>query len=152
MLIVEDDLNKYGQLHSFLTIELSGISITHAQSLQSGLRSVRNEFFDIIILDMTLPIYDLSPDEPESGIEAFGGLEFFRNMRRFKKDTPIIVFTQFEHFGNGESLITLEDLKNKLSAEFNNYIDAIYYHASIDEWKYKLNRRITEIKTQCQLE
>src|SRR5712671_1696051 len=101
VLIVEDDDNKRSRLIEFLGETLPSASIDIAKSFQSGLRQVRDKAANLVLLDMTLPTYDIGPDESGGNMHPFGGRDFLRQMKRLKVITPVIVVTQFETFGSG---------------------------------------------------
>jgi CheY-like chemotaxis protein len=150
ILIVEDDENKRVQLSNFLQLIIPDESILLCRSLQSGVKKIRQELFDLIILDMTLPQYDLSPDEPSDDTHIFGGQEFLAQMERFDVLTPVVVFTQFEVFGKPPNELNLESLDLKLRGEYPNvYKGVVYYHSSINSWKQELKDKLVENGFAC---
>lgn len=144
ILIVEDDVNKRSQLDQLVYDCLPAAEIDHAQSLQSGLRWMRNHTAGLILLDMTLPTFDIGPGETGGRTHAFGGREFLREMRRFNVVTPVIVVTQFETFGSGSGATTLNALDAELRSDYAGvYQGAVYYHAAVESWKEQLKRLIS---------
>lgn len=151
LLIVEDDENKRAQLLQFIKGSVRDTEIAVERSLNSGIKRIRLESFDLIILDMTLPTYDASPDEPSDDTHIFGGREFLSQMDRFDVATPVIVFTQFELFGKAPKVMRIEDLDRELMSEFSEkYLGAIYYHASLDGWKIQLKSILKDIGFHCE--
>lgn len=145
LLLVEDDENKRQQLLSFLKEHLQDANFTVERSLQSGLRRIRSDKFDVVILDMTLPTYDPTPDESGGQAQIFGGREFLRQMDRFEIDTPVIVVTQFETFGKGIRTMSLQDLDRELRDEHaTRYRGAVYYHAAIQGWQPALKALLND--------
>jgi CheY-like chemotaxis protein len=144
ILIVEDDENKGEQLQRFLRSTYPAVELKLAKSLNSAVRFVKEYTPSLIILDMTLPSYDPSSDEPGGGAaQSFGGREFLRQMDRFDIDVPVIVFTQFETFGKPPQQMGLPELDKQLQAEHGNvYRGAVYYHASIESWEAPLKSLI----------
>ncbi|RON88158.1 response regulator [Pseudomonas fluorescens] len=142
ILIVEDDENKRVQLSDYLKLIIPDEVVLLERSLQSGVRRIKNELFDLVILDMTLPMYDVSPDEPSDDTHIFGGREFLSQMDRFDINIPVVVFTQFEVFGKPPNEMRLEDLDRELSEEYSNYQGAVYYHASLNSWKDELRGKL----------
>lgn len=143
-LLVEDDENKWSQLESFLKASFLDIHLRQARSLQAGVRELRLTSFDLILLDMTLPNYDPSPDEPGGGtIHSFGGREFLKQMTRFEIRSPVIVVTQFETFGNPPMTTNLQELDESLRRDFGSiYRGAVYYHPAIEGWRQNLSALI----------
>jgi CheY-like chemotaxis protein len=139
VLIVEDDHNKSSQLTQVVEGFFPQCEIAYARSLQSGLRWIRQGVADLVLLDMTLPTYDIGPGEAGGSTHAFGGREFLREMRRFKVRVPVIIVTQFETFGSGPGMTTLAALDAELRRDYADiYCGAVYYHAAIESWKEQL--------------
>jgi DNA-binding NarL/FixJ family response regulator len=136
VLIVEDDDNKRLQVTQAVRQILPRAELIQEKSLQSGLRSARQQAPTLVLLDMTLPNYDAGPDESGGQTHIFGGREFLRQMDRFELSMPVIVITQFETFGKGADAIELSDLDKQLREEHSQlYIGAVYYHAAIAGWE-----------------
>jgi DNA-binding NarL/FixJ family response regulator len=100
LLLVEDDDNKQRELVDFLGATYPKLQVEVAGSLISALRAMKENRPEIVLLDMTLPNYDVREGESGGGLHAFGGEEFLRQTRRFKLPTTVIVITQFESFGD----------------------------------------------------
>ncbi|MEN5242863.1 response regulator [Pseudomonas atacamensis] len=146
ILVVEDDENKRIQLQRFLESVIPNEDVIFERSLQSGVRKIRSDHFDLVILDMTLPQYDLSSDEPSDDTHIFGGQEFLAQMDRFDVSTPVLVFTQFEVFGKPPNEMNLESLNGNLKLEYPTiYKGFVYYHASINTWKIDLRKKLAEL-------
>lgn len=145
VLIVEDDENKRLQFDKFFREFVPVASVQMERSLQSGVRRVRKDCPDLILLDMTLPNYDTSPEESGGQLHIFGGREFLRQMDRFDIAVPVIVVTQFETFGKAPQQMTLTDLDRELRKEHPTvYRGFVYYHAAIHGWKQKLLKLIQQ--------
>ncbi len=136
ILIVEDDENKRLQLEQFLVESLAGVDVLVEQSLQSGLRALRKERPDVVLLDMTIPNYTPSADETGGQMHLFGGKEFLRQMKRFRISIPVVLVTQFETFGNPPDTKHLSDVDSELASDHADiYLGVVYYHAAIHGWK-----------------
>ncbi|KAF2989831.1 response regulator [Methylocystis sp. MJC1] len=140
VLLVEDDQNKGTQLVNFIKDQFPDANIELVRSLQSAVRYIRKNHADIVLLDMTLPNYDAGPDEPGGGTtHSFGGREFLKQMERFQINVPVIVVTQFETFGQEPKALRLPELDAQLRRDHAPiYQGAVYYHASIHDWREKL--------------
>ena len=150
ILIVEDDENKRVQLSDFLRTIIPSETVVLERSLQSGVRRVKSEALNLIILDMTLPMYDASPDEPSDDTHIFGGREFLSQMERFDINIPVVVFTQFEVFGKPPNEMRLDDLNRELFDDYpETYQGAVYYHASLNSWKEELRTKLVFNGFQC---
>jgi len=139
ILIIEDDPNKLNQIKTFINELYNDDVYEIAQSYQSGLKHIYTQSPDLIILDMSLPTYDITPDEDGYKFRRLAGLDILSELKRKKKKEKIIVVTQFETFGEGLNYIELKDLKTKMEVEYSdNYIDTVYYNPAQDEWKARL--------------
>lgn len=139
LLIVEDDDNKQSQISSFLQSQYPDIALQVARSLKSGLKQVQAFSPDLVLLDMTLPTYDVGPDEPGGSTHAVGGREFLRELKRYRLEIPVIVVTQYSVFDAGTELATLQELDEEFTRTYPGvYRGSIYYHAAIESWKENL--------------
>ena len=62
LLLVEDDEDKREQLLMFFDEHFT-FSVDEVRSFQSALKAIKTICYDLIILDMTIPTYDISPIE-----------------------------------------------------------------------------------------
>lgn len=140
ILFIEDDENKRDRILSFLEKTFPELVIDEARSLQGGVKRLKQASYELIILDMTLPNFDVGPDEPVGGVtHSFGGREFLKQVLRLGVTTPVVVVTQFESFGRSGHEIGLSELDDQLGKQFGDvYLGAVYYHPSIDDWKDRL--------------
>lgn len=146
LLLVEDDEHKRDALSEFLKESFTEVEVTYAASLMSGVRKARKTEHSVILLDMTLPNYDLRDGETGAGMHAFGGVEFLKQMKRHKVFTPVIVITQFETFGQPPNVKDLAELNDEMIDAFSPvYRGAIYYHASIEDWSRSLDTMLREV-------
>lgn len=150
MLIIEDDEDKLKILEDFVHTEFSGYSIETAKSYNSGLRAVirGDGVYDFILLDMSMPNYDVSPSEPGGGNpESFAGSELLAQMKLRGIHTPTIVVTMFDAFGDNSSKVSLEQLVEKLAAQFQpTFRGSVYYNPAEDGWRSSLKTLIRNIR------
>jgi CheY-like chemotaxis protein len=148
ILIIEDDENKRKQLEGFLTGIVSECSIDICESYNSGLRSVlSNEVPDIVVLDMTMPTYDIGLDEDGGRPQHYAGRAILRQMKRHAVTIPVVVVTQFDIFGEGEERMTREELDAQLRRDHSDvYLGTVYYNAAVDGWKNSLGSIILTVK------
>ena len=115
------------------------MSVKSAKNLLSSLSEL-----DCIILDMSLPTFDISEDEDGGRPQGFGGKEIIRTLLRKRMLIPVVVVTAYEVFVTNNNLsdreVTLDELKIELKAYSENLdLEIIKYDAVSDfEWKLKL--------------
>jgi CheY-like chemotaxis protein len=143
LLLIEDDKNKTKNICTFLKDAIKDIDITCARSYQSGLEQVMTANFDLLLLDMSLSTYDIDHQEDGFQYDAFAGKHILFEMVRKKIKIKTIVITQFETFGQGKEIITLNELTAQLSASFPDvFIGTVFYSASESDWQLALEKLI----------
>ena len=139
-LLVEDDEDKRQQLASFIKAQLLS-DVIEARSLQSGLKALLVNDYDLIILDMSMTTFDISPAENENGgrPQPFGGREILLQMKRRRIATRAVVVTQYDKFGQGDEETSLKELDKQLHDAFpQTYIGAVEYNVGYTGWQDQL--------------
>ncbi|HII4337711.1 TPA: response regulator [Vibrio parahaemolyticus] len=148
VLIVEDDQDKSEAIKLFLENNYSGTKITVRESVSSGLNEIIcNTDYDLVALDMSMPAYDVSDDDPTGGgAENFGGCEFLEQMQLREIEVPVIVISQLSTFGTGTQRKTLSSLSEELHQEFESfYKGSVFYTTANHDWQKELNNKISEL-------
>jgi len=147
ILLVEDDEYKRRKILSFLQESIPEVIVREARSVQSGLRGIMAGENDVVILDMTMPTFDIGPEEDGGRPQAYAGRELLRNMKRKGITTPTLVVTQFDRFGQGADVLTLAELDAQLRSEHSGYyLGAIYYNVMEEGWKGELLAVLNELR------
>ncbi len=146
IMIVEDDDNKRRQITHVIADAFPLASIRTARSYQGGLRAIVGGDIDVVLLDMSMPSFDVTTEDDGGRSQAFAGREILRQMERRKIAVPVIVVTQFDRFGEGDDILTLSELDAQLEQSHSrNYRGAIYYDVAVDVWKHELVQAIEAI-------
>src|SRR4051794_5918194 len=141
VLIIDDDINKIRQLKTFVVERFPCLEIEERRSYQSGARAAVLDTPEIILLDMTMPTFNVGGKETGGRERRYAGIQILRNVRRKEIRTKVIVVTQFERFGEGDEQITIHELREKLSQEFSGmYAGTIYYEAADSKWTEQLHK------------
>lgn len=140
ILIIEDDKIKIEKLSSLLVDD----ELELMESFQSGLHALRTNTYDLLVLDMTIPLWEKENNDINQNYEQFGGEKILREMKRKRIAVPVILFTMFDKFPIGNEVMTFEQLSSKYKENFDFYIDAVYYDSRNDDWK---NNLLNLIKT-----
>lgn len=153
ILVVEDELSKKENIISLVEEHFPKSILLEAHSVKSAKILLKSEEdFDCIILDMSLPTFDIGRNEFGGRPQGFGGKEVIRQLFRDNRCIPIVVVTAYDFFSNLEgsdesvSGMSLDELKKQL----NNYsskltISVIKYSGLIDDWKEKLIEFLQEV-------
>lgn len=146
VIVIEDDFKKKEDIRNFLKSDLLINNIVIKESYQSGLRELIKNKFDLLLLDMSIPTWDKSIDEPGGNFEKFGGYKILKEITRKKKQIKTILITMFDDFGESDTSITLNQLDNLLKTEFPDiYIGAVYYNTREEKWKADLSEFISNL-------
>lgn len=143
ILIIDDDNYKKKNIKELVLSIDKTFMISEEEAINPGLLDLRSSKYDLIILDMSLPVF--SPSE-SSSFNPFGGIAILREMRRKEITTPVIVVTQYEIFGEGEIQKTSKMIDEECKSKFDNYIGIVIYSSVNNEWKEKLVKMIGDIK------
>ncbi len=143
VLIIEDDVNKLKAIVDFLSDYNSSMERTCRSSYQSGMRTLLNEKFDLLLLDMSMPIYDVANRKTGGRLLALAGRNILFQLRRRNILLPVIIITQYEDFDG----LSSADLDRELQREFPQlYRGFVYYGITQDSWKERLS---TMLQTIC---
>lgn len=139
IILIEDDDYKANQVVRFL--ENKGYQVDVAKAYNSGMKKIVNRKYDVALIDMTIPSFEISKEHPTSRIRKYGGRDILVEIDRREINLPSIVITQYQVFDDGE--ITLELLDKELEEEFPNlYRGIVYYNSSVMDWQDKLIEKL----------
>lgn len=145
-LLVEDDKFKAGAIIEVLK-ENFDVSITTKSSYKTSLIEALKPIYDFILLDMSMLTFNISADEKGGRPRHFAGKEIILQMLYRNIDTPVIVITQFQNFGEGDNETTLEDLIQQLeNLKFKGYQETIFYSMVGTDWQQKLISSIKKLE------
>jgi CheY-like chemotaxis protein len=144
VLIVEDDENKRSQLIEFLKARFI-CDILVAKAYKSGMKKIIEEEPNVILLDMTMPTYDIGIDEDGGRPQHYAGREILRQMDRRNINIPTWVVTGFDLFGEGSDHMSLEQLNTQLLDSHPLIYKGMIHFTSSAGWKIELNTKLSEI-------
>lgn len=139
ILLIEDDQHKSSQISNYLYSVIDDLTIVLKKSYQSGLKEIILGNYDLILLDMQLPNFDIQAGEDGYKFRKTAGLDILEEIERKKIQCKVIVVTQFETFGEGKFYIDLNDLQKILESNFRNiYINTVFYSPQNNMWQSNL--------------
>ncbi|EMU1611576.1 response regulator [Escherichia coli] len=139
ILLIDDEHDKREKIRSQVELILgSRAVITERESLRGGLKAILTmNDLDLILLDMSMPSFDLTDQFSSEDPESFAGIEIMSQMKLRDVNFPVLVVTQYKSFEKGS--VSLEDLIEKMSNEFKPFFKGtIYYDSLLDGWKKQL--------------
>lgn len=146
ILIVEDDEPKLRALADFMAelVGKTGRTITEARSHASAIRALDGGVFDLAILDMSLPSFDLARDTQGGGPpQGFGGRELLRHLEAEHPSTKAVVVSQYPNFSEmpGAQRLTLVELGAELKEEFGDqFLGIVYYSGKQGAWRSEVRQ------------
>lgn len=142
ILFVEDEISKQKQIIAHLNNMFKNYQVSVEKSLMSGINRIHKENFDLVLLDMSLPLYDLCEDVYEiNEFEAFAGIDLLEELNRIQFLGKVIVITAFDVIEDSEKKLNLQQLDEQMKRDyFNIYIGSIHYNSSSLEWKKELDK------------
>mgnify|MGYP000864768900 CR=1 FL=1 len=142
ILIIEDNHSKLNRIKDFLLNTYNEVFIHDAMSYTAGLRRLYEEEWDLVLLDMSLPVYDMNIKDSGGDKKYVAGKEIMKRMLHRGIIIPTIIITQFDTFG--ENGITIESLNEEFSQSLSSiWKGTVNYGESL--WSTVLNERIEEI-------
>lgn len=139
ILIVEDQDEKAKDIVNFVKELYGDVAYEVRCSLKSGLKEITQvRDYDLAILDMSMPSFDPSIDDPLGGKpESFAGKKLLEHMTMRNINIPSVVLSQYPQFNDGT--ITLEGLSSELNKKHSLiFLGAVYYTSAAGRWKSDL--------------
>lgn len=140
ILLVEDETPKSTHIEHFLKNLAPNVMISLAKSVNSALDALEQNVPDLLLLDMSLPTFDIGDRESGGRPQGFGGIEILRYMTLAEIACPTIVITGYEAFlREAGKTVDLSQIKTELETEFPNLLRGVlHYNSTFDEWKIEL--------------
>lgn len=141
ILIVEDDDIKCELLSSFFKEELADLSLVRAASYQAGFSQLTTETFDLVLLDMTLPVSDLelSPVGMEWLTFFWGGELVLRECKRRKIEARIVVVSQYKTFIRDNEEVSFDQLKAEIAQQHNGLVlGCVHLDRAAENWRQEI--------------
>ena len=137
ILFIEDNPQKLKQVLNYITDNHTDCSVEVRKSYNSGLRElISNNEYSLILLDMSLPNYDIEPGESGGDFEKYAGKYLLNEMYRRDINTNVLVITMYPNYVD-------EEFTNELKDNFSNYLGVIYYNVKEpDGWKNELTKTL----------
>lgn len=136
ILIIDDDQLKAERVEAVCrrVLEGYGVSVTRAVNVVNGIRELRRTQFDLLVLDLNLPMRDGSPPK------ADGGLQVFRQIAPAKPHIHVPVH-----------VVGLSGFDELLAAQADQFLRhgwmLVRYSASEEGWEEVLANRLLHLAT-----
>jgi CheY-like chemotaxis protein len=147
ILLVEDEAPKQEHIASAIFDVWPNVEIRVARSVRSAIDEMQKSRPDLLLLDMSLPTFDVGPTESGGRPQNFGGSEILRYMDLYDLHVPTVVVTAYEAFTKAGRSIDHKSLHDELSERHPlSYRGLIYYNSLFSEWRALLSTIISKIE------
>lgn len=139
VLIVEDDQFKQDAISNVVNDSIKECQTSFSKSVQSAVKVITDEVFDVVILDMSLPSHDL---ELASGLgipRLSGGVEVLFELQYQAKSPRIVIVTQYPEIELANRMLPLDEAGDFIFAEYGICIEkCVFFDFEDNEWKSTL--------------
>ena len=142
-LLIEDISLKADKINGFFKENYPNVKVDIFKSFQSGLRQLFSTTYDLVLLDMSLPTFDIKPGESGYKFRKLGGIDILKEIKRKRNNTKVIIITQWTTFERDQKIVALSDLKKEMLASFDtNYLGTVFYSGQGSKWQEDLKEMI----------
>ena len=146
VIIAEDNDLKSSAISEFLLKNFPDSEITITTAIRSTFNAIKNDNFDLLLLDMTMPSFEGDNDIDRGELRALAGRDIISKMSYRRLFIPTIVITQFEIFGRQSNMTPIGEIANELSVKFPEIIrGCILFNFQSDIWQKDLLTIIKDI-------
>ena len=146
VLIAEDEYQKLRHLRAFVTDNITDPIILEARSVRSAIDQLEEERPHLVLLDMSLPTFDVAPGESGGRPQGFGGAEVMRYMDFLGIVAPVVVVTAYEGFEDKGKSVDLSLLEARLRDDHaSTFRGIVYYSGLASDWQTPLKTLVTGI-------
>lgn len=142
VLVIEDNPNKLSQIKEFLNEYYHYPEIEETYSFNGGKTKIYQDTWELILLDMSLPTYNITHTEYGGDKKPVAGKNLMKRMLNRKIYTPVVIITQFETFDDDR--ISLESLNQEFSEKFGNIWKGTVFYGN-DDWSIELKKILDEL-------
>lgn len=146
ILIADDDNDKTNDLVRVIKKELDVGRIDFSISYNSTAKKLKNNNYDLVLLDMSMPTFDPKSIKSKPTLKALAGKDIMVKLKYRGISVPVIVVTQFDIFGRHSDAVGIEHLISDLKNDFpDNFIGCVYYNTQSNLWEKELINMIDGI-------
>ncbi len=144
ILLVEDDDHKMNDIIGYIRTLNMTIEISTARSVESGVQSAIDNSFNLLLLDMTIPNFDIT--EKSDGGKSYknGGEIIVKELLDEDVDFNCAVITQYETFNN-ETIDQIGLRIQRLCGK--KYFGFVKYNTSNESWKNDLKQMLENVES-----
>lgn len=140
ILCIEDIKDKFEHINDVLSKEK--YNVIWKKNYQEGLMELRCNSYDILLLDMSMPICE--NEFTKDNFDNFAGLSILREIKRKRYNIKVIIVTGFSDFERGNNLITINELEKEILEKYElYYLGYVKYDSASVEWQERMRTLLT---------
>ena len=139
ILLVEDDEHKMNDIIMYLQSNIKNVSINTAYSIASGVEKAMDNQCDLVLLDMTIPNFDIT--ETSDGGKSYknGGEIIVKELLDEEIDFRCAIITQYETFNN-ETIDQIGQRMKTLCGDNYSSCGTLMFLSITKEWARSIKR------------
>jgi CheY-like chemotaxis protein len=143
VLLIEDDRFKEDLVTRQVTETRPQARIVVARSVQQGVRFLREQLYDVVLLDMALPSHENRAGGTQPISQLSGGIEILLELSYDGRSDPVVILTQYPDIEFNGKFHLLDKARKALNAELGaNVIDVILFNAQENSWRDSLKKAL----------
>ena len=149
ILVADDEGPKLENIVDVVRSIFPQARVFTARSVRAALDiHLREREISFVVLDMSLPTFDIAPGEQGGRPQNYGGIELLRFMEFYGASCPLLIVTQYEAFPDKGGHVDLSCLAERLRSEHAGmFKEMIYYGGATDEnWRRRLSEALTAMR------
>lgn len=135
VLLVEDDEHKRVSIILALAACNTSVETVIAESLYTGIQSIGEVEYDLVVLDMAIPSHPPVPGEGSPVSFNTGGLDILLELDSRGRHDPCIVITQFPEIEISQVFYPVESASAAIEKELGYKVIACIAYSGVDgDW------------------
>lgn len=146
VLLVEDEDPKRQHLLNFCDEVFATVTIELAASVRGAIDFLRSTSVDLVLLDMSLPTFDIAAKERGGRPQGAGGIEVMRFLEMMDLSVPIVVVTAYPAIQIDGRQQTLDEVDALLREEHPGlYRGLVYFNSVYGGWRQELETAMRDL-------
>jgi len=142
ILCIEDNEKKYNDIVQQIRKFKEHAMIDWAAYGNLGLCKLSENQYDLVVLDMSLPISSINDRK-----DMLYGENILDEIKRCRMKVNVLVITGFDQFEYKTERLTFEELYARMKKKYNKYLlDMVYYDQSSMEWVIVLGELLNKFE------
>lgn len=146
ILIVEDIETKRLSIEQLVRGIVPVARLHFAASVKSAINVLDRVDFSLILLDMSLPTFDLGKSEAGGTPRPKGGMELFAHLDGSGLKVPVIVVSAYGALEEKGAMVSLDEISERLERDFPSlFIGSVLYDSVYTVWAEELTTLILKV-------